>query len=111
MIEKLDDIYQNPSYYVGCCLRDITGNMRYIGSVAAEINHSSAVVYLGEGANWTMEYQIMKLMQRQQPHYIIYCKQEDEESIFNEYYQSKYDGTMGNEDKLAKKALAPHVHK
>ena len=53
----------------------------------------------------------MKLMQRQQQYYPMYCKQEDEESIFNEYCQSNCNGNMGKEDKFSKKSLAPHVHK
>ena len=84
--------------------------MKCLGSVPAEISHSSTIAYLHEGANWSIAYQIMKLIQRREQHYLIYCKQEDEESIFDEYYESKFDGNMGKEDKLVKKALAPYIH-
>ena len=56
MVETLDEIYEKSSYYVGWYLRNMTGNMRSLDSAAAEINHFSIAVYLGEVANWTIEY-------------------------------------------------------
>jgi hypothetical protein len=41
MVEKLEQIYNNPSYYAGYYLKNIVGNLTLLGSVPAEINHSS----------------------------------------------------------------------
>ena len=54
MVEKLEQIYKNPSYYVGYYLKNIVGNLTLLGSVSAEINHSSIRAYFGKGANWTL---------------------------------------------------------
>ena len=86
MVAKLDDIYDNPSYHAEWYLQNITGNMKYLGSAPSEINNSSTTTYLGAGVYWTITYHIMKLMQRQEQHYLIYCKKEDRDSKFNEYY-------------------------
>lgn len=51
-LQKLDEIYNNPSYYAGWKLREIKGNLGIQGSVAAEQNHASVVAFLGKGASW-----------------------------------------------------------
>jgi hypothetical protein len=47
-------IFSNPQYKVGYFLRTIEGNLKIIGSVPAEQNHSSVAAYLGKGANWSI---------------------------------------------------------
>ena len=110
MVEKLDKIFRNPKYYAGYYLRNISCNMCLHGSVRAEINHSSICAHLGEGANWEITYQLMKLMQRATHNYLVYCKAEDSLNLNNEYYTSKMDGDLGIQDKLAKKALSSIAH-
>ena len=43
----LKDIYDNPQYYAGYYTRDMIGNLRLNGMVAAEQNHSSITSMLG----------------------------------------------------------------
>ena len=65
---KLDNIYQNPSYYAGYYLRNIEGNLWLLGSVTAEQNHASIVAYMGEGGNWSIMLHMSMLMSRHQDH-------------------------------------------
>ena len=48
-------------------------------------------------------------MERQQDRYNQKCKTEDTAILKNTWYESKYDGQVGIEDKEARLALSPYV--
>ena len=60
----LDCIYEKPSYYAGYYIRNIKGNMRMKGSIAAEINHSSIASQIGSIGSFPITEKIVKLMER-----------------------------------------------
>jgi hypothetical protein len=77
MVEKLEDVHNKPSYYAGYYLKNIVGNLTLRGSVPAEINYSSINRFFGKGANWTLSYQMMILIERQYTHYLSLRKEID----------------------------------
>ena len=68
-LELLDTIYINPKYYSGYYIPTLFCNLKCLGSVTAEQNHASNVIFLGKGASWSLAEQISHLMERQQHHH------------------------------------------
>ena len=62
--EKLDGIYNHPSYYAGYFLFNITGNLKCHGSAPAEQNHSSITAHFEESGAWTIKFQSNKLLEK-----------------------------------------------
>ena len=65
IISYIKSFYDQPEKYSGHKLRQINGNLKKLGSTAAEQNHSSVVSHLGRGASWKLQDQIIKLLDRQ----------------------------------------------
>jgi hypothetical protein len=65
-VSKLDDIYQNPSYYAGYKLCEADGSLGRQGDSHAEQNHASIVAYIGKGGTFDLAEQVEKLMERHQ---------------------------------------------
>ena len=63
-VDKLDAIFNNPSYYAGYYLNNIKCHLDLKGSAPAEQNHSSIISYFGDGASWTIMEHIHRLLQR-----------------------------------------------
>ena len=109
-LQKLDEIYNNPSYYAGWKLREIKGNLGIQGSVAAEQNHASVVAFLGKGASWCISRQVSKLIQRN-------LQQEKERhKIASSYrvqvdaYTSDFHGDFAKIDERAKTILSRYAY-
>ena len=66
LAEKLDSLYELPSYYAGYFLEQNGGSIGMNGSSSAEQNHSSVCAYLGDGATWSIVEQIDQLIKRHQ---------------------------------------------
>ena len=110
MVEKLEEIYNNPSYYAGYYLKNIVGNLTLLGSVPAEINHSSICAYFGKGANWTLSYHMMILMERQHTHYLSLRRDIDRYMVEVACHMSKFHGDVGVQDKAARMNLSRYCY-
>ena len=104
--DKLQDIYNRPSYYAGYICRRICGNLKLISSVPAEQNHSSITRHLGDSAMWSITEQIKNLMERQMYFLNIDEKHQDENYLRQQNYTSDHTGVLRSMDVLAKKSLS-----
>ena len=80
------------------------------GSAPAEHNYSSIISYFGDGASWTIMEHIHRLLQRQQDHWNKMNKMEDDYHMRNEWFDSKFSGDLGIEDKKAKLSISNYAH-
>ena len=77
VLEKLDDVYNNPQYYSGYYHRSISCNMVFRGSIPAEQNHSFIIAFLGKNASYTITEQIVKFLERAEVQYNATCRDKD----------------------------------
>jgi hypothetical protein len=59
-------MYDNPQCYGGYMLKNVEGNLEWLGSSHVEQKHSSVVSALGSGASWKLEDQVHKLLCHQE---------------------------------------------
>jgi hypothetical protein len=62
LTKYIEDVYGRPENFAGYTLRAIMGNLGKKGSTSAEQNHSSIVAHLGRGASWSLQEQIVRLI-------------------------------------------------
>lgn len=111
-LAKLDVIKDNPSYYAGYYIRQITGNLEIKGDVSSEQNHASVVAHLGEsGGGWSIMAHICELIKRQAEHQKQMKKKDDELHCSYTGYVSKHSGRRGTDDIEAKKSLSVYAYK
>ena len=109
-LQKLNEIYDRPSYYAGYYVRNIPTNLLLLGSSPAESNHSSITKHLGDCGVWTISHQITKLMERQQ--YFLNQDQNHRDSLFvrQQSFVSTFNGEIGKHDIEAKKTLSSYAY-
>ena len=106
-LTKLHKITSNPSYYAGYFLRKIEGNLLMLGSVPAEENHASIIVFLGKGnSGWSVVYHLAALLNRQAEYSKVKKREEDRLHVSTLKYMIKEFGQAGLEDTLAKKSVS-----
>ena len=112
LLNKLIDIYNNPSYYAGWWLsKNIEGNLNLKGSVPAEQNHSSITSRLGKGARWQLPEQVKQLIHRQRS---MTAERRAEEAQWVQRYtvfRSPLGGPEAVEEQLAMRTLSKWAFK
>ena len=109
-IKYFERNYDNPQYYAGYYTRDMIGNLRLNGMVAAEQNHSSITSMLGKGAMWDIWEQLRRLCERHQLHCDIECRDESKHTVSTHRYRSPLQNELAEHDVAAKKALAAYPY-
>ena len=62
-ISYLKNINGDPKYYAGYYLRTLVCNLKTLGSVPLEQNHTGNVLHLGKGAHWCIAEQCSHLLE------------------------------------------------
>ena len=109
--EKLDNIYNRPSYYAGYYLCKITGNLNCHGSTPSEQNNSSITAHFGEIGAWTIIYQINKLMERQNYLNSKYYTKSDNLFMVQHNFGSELNGDLRVQDTSARLYFSDYAYK
>ena len=78
LVNEIDKIQNDPSYYAGYYLRNTEGLMGVRSSVEAEQNHAGNVAYIGKGANFDIVQQIHEHSLRHQNKLVTQNEDENE---------------------------------
>ena len=111
-LDKLNRIFDNPSYYFGYIIRGLVGNLKSRGSVPSEQNHASIFAYLGSGdAGMSIMRYLSQLLKRAQDHSKKRRETDNRSQVAAYKYVSSVEVQIGIDDIVAKKALSPYAYK
>lgn len=95
-------ICDNPSYYAGCYLRSIKGNIRLSKCRTKSLN----VAYLGKGEKWSITEQIVKLTNNHQQD----TNKNSQLKVSLHRFKSKLNGQKRIDDINTKDYLTQHAY-
>ena len=105
LVQELDKIQKNPSYYAGYILKQTDGLMGAKTSAAVEQNHAGNVAYIGKGGNFEIVDQMNQHNERQQNKQKILNDDENEFHVKANRYKGKGVEPIKGADELARKTL------